>query len=196
MKAIARETFSLEYYLKQEEQADFKSEYLDGKIIPMTGGTTNHNQIAVNITTELNIALKNLDYRVYMGDVRLWMPEKQIFTYLDIMVIKGSPIYYENRKDTIVNPTLIIEILSPSTQSYDREGKFIAYRSIKSFQEYVLISQTQIYGEKFVKTGEKQWSLQEYYLEDNFITLELGNVSLKFTDIYHKVDLNDQNGLQ
>ena len=196
MKAIARETFSLEYYLKQEEQADFKSEYLDGKIIPMTGGTTNHNQIAVNITTELNIALKNLDYRVYMGDVRLWMPERQIFTYPDIMVIKGSPIYYENRKDTIVNPTLIIEILSPSTQSYDREGKFIAYRSIKSFQEYVLISQTQIYGEKFVKTGEKQWSLQEYYLEDNFITLELGNVYLKFTDIYHKVDLNDQNGLQ
>jgi Uma2 family endonuclease len=196
MKAIARETFSLEYYLKQEEQADFKSEYLDGKIIPMTGGTTNHNQIAVNITTELNITLKNLDYRVYMGDVRLWMPEKQIFTYPDIMVVKGSPIYYENRKDTIVNPTLIIEVLSPSTQSYDREGKFTAYRSIKSFQEYVLISQTQIYGEKFVKTGEKQWSLQEYYLEDNFITLELGNVSLKFTDIYHKVDLNDQNGLQ
>ncbi len=196
MKAIARETFSLEYYLKQEEQADFKSEYLDGKIIPMTGGTTNHNQIAVNITTELNIALKNLDYRVYMGDVRLWMPERQIFTYPDIMVIKGSPIYYENRKDTIVNPTLIIEVLSPSTQSYDREGKFIAYRSIKSFQEYVLISQTQIYGEKFVKTGEKKWSLQEYYPEDNFITLELGAVSLKFTDIYHKVDLNDQNGLQ
>jgi Uma2 family endonuclease len=196
MKAIARETFSLEYYLKQEEQADFKSEYLDGKVIPMTGGTTNHNQIAVNITTELNIALKNLDYRVYMGDVRLWMPERQIFTYPDIMVIKGSPIYYENHKDTIVNPTLIIEVLSPSTQSYDREGKFIAYRSIKSFQEYVLISQTQIYGEKFVKTGEKKWSLQEYYLEDNFITLELGAVSLKFTDVYHKVDLNDQNGLQ
>ena len=196
MKAIARETFSLEYYLKQEEQADFKSEYLDGKIIPMTGGTTNHNQIAVNITTELNIALKNLDYRVYMGDVRLWMPERQIFTYPDIMVIKGSPIYYENRKDTIVNPILIIEVLSPSTQSYDREGKFIAYRSIKSFQEYVLISQTQIYGEKFVKTGEKKWSLQEYYPEDSFITLEMGNILLKFTDIYHKVDLNDQNGLQ
>jgi Uma2 family endonuclease len=131
-----------------------------------------------------------------MGDVRLWMPEKQIFTYPDIMVIKGSPIYYENRKDTIVNPTLIIEVLSPSTQSYDREGKFNAYRSIKSFQEYVLISQTQIYGEKFVKTGEKKWFLQEYYPEDNFITLELGNVSLKFTDIYRKVDLNDQNGLQ
>ena len=196
MKAIARETFSLEYYLKQEEHADFKSEYLDGKIIPMTGGTTNHNQIAVNITTELNIALKNLDYRVYMGYVRLWMPERQIFTYPDIMVIKGSPIYYENRKDTIVNPTLIMKVLSPSTQSFDREGKFIAYRSIISFQEYVLISQTQIYGEKFVKTGEKKWSLQEYYPEDNFITLELGAVSLKFTDIYHKVDLNDQNGLQ
>jgi Uma2 family endonuclease len=104
------------------------------------------------------------------------------------MVIKGNPIYWENRKDTILNPNLIIEVLSPSTQNYDKEGKFSAYRTINSFQEYVLISQTQIYGEKFVKTEDKKWLFQEYYQEDRQIDLQLNNISLNFTDIYHKVD--------
>ncbi len=189
MQATVSKNYSIEEYLQQEEQADFKSEYIDGQIISMTGGTTNHNQIAGNIYAELNFAFKKLDYRVYMGDVRLWIPERHIFTYPDIMVIKGNPIYWENRKDTILNPNLIIEVLSPSTQNYDKEGKFSAYRTINSFQEYVLISQTQIYGEKFVKTEEKKWLFQEYYQEDQQIDLHLNNISLNFTDIYHKVDL-------
>ena len=189
MQATASKTYSIEEYLQQEEQADFKSEYIDGQIIPITGGTTNHNQIAGNIYAELNFAFKKLDYRVYMGDVRLWIPERHIFTYPDIMVIKGNPIYWENRKDTILNPNLIIEVLSPSTQNYDKEGKFSAYRTINSFQEYVLISQTQIYGEKFVKTEDKKWLFQEYDQEDQQIDLQLNNISLNFTDIYHKVDL-------
>ena len=103
----------------------------------MAGGTVNHNQIAVNITTELNYAFKKQDYRVYMGDVRLWIPEKNSFTYPDIMVIEGDPIYYENRKDTILNPSLIIEVLSPSTENYDKEGKFFGYRTISGFSEYL-----------------------------------------------------------
>jgi Uma2 family endonuclease len=188
MQGTASKTYSIEEYLQQEEQAEFKSEYIDGQIISMTGGTTNHNQIAGNIYAELNFAFKKLDYRVYMGDVRLWIPERHIVTYPDIMVIKGNPIYWENRKDTILNPNLIIEVLSPSTQNYDKEGKFSAYRTINSFQEYVLISQTQIYGEKFVKTEDKKWLFQEYYQEDRQIDLQLNNISLNFTDIYHKVD--------
>ena len=148
---------SIEDYLKQEEKADFKSEYINGKIIPMTGATINHNQIVGNIYAELHFAFKKLDYRVYVANVRLWIPEKRIFTYPDIMVIQGEPIYYENREDTIVNPSLIIEVLSPSTENYDKEGKFAAYRSINSVAEYVLVSKTQIYAEKFVKTGDKQW---------------------------------------
>ncbi|MGB5593412.1 MAG: Uma2 family endonuclease [Crocosphaera sp.] len=89
----------------------------------------------------------------------------------------------------MINPTLIIEVLSPSTQNYHKEGKFAVYRTINRFQEYVLISQTQIYGEKFVKTGEKKWLFQEYHQEDNQIDLDLNNIPLTFTDIYHKVEL-------
>jgi Uma2 family endonuclease len=189
MQAIAINTYSIEDYLLLEEQAESKSEYLDGQIVPMAGGTTNHNQIAGNIYSELNFACKQLDYRVYMGDVRLWIPERRIFTYPDVMVIQGNPIYFENRKDTILNPTLIIEVLSPATQNYDREGKFAAYRTIPTFQEYVLISQTEIYGEKFVKTGDKKWSFQEYYQEDRQIILESVKSPLVFTDIYNKVDI-------
>ncbi len=157
MEATVIKTFPIEDYLQQEEQADFKSEYIDGNIIPMTGGTTNHNQIVGNIYAELNFAFKKLDYRVYLENVRLCIPEKRIFTYPDIMLIQEEPIYYENRQDTIINPSLIIEVLSPSTENYDKEGNFAAYRTINRFQEYVLISQTQIYGEKFVKTGDKKW---------------------------------------
>ncbi|EAZ88215.1 Uma2 family endonuclease [Crocosphaera chwakensis] len=188
MQATVIKTFSIEEYLKQEEKAESKSEYIDGQIIPMTGGTINHNQIVGNIYAELHFAFKKLDYRVYVENVRLWIPEKRICTYPDIMVIKDEPIYYENRKDTILNPSLIIEVLSPSTQNYDKEGKFAAYRTIKTLKEYVLISQTQISGEKFVKTGNKQWLFQEYHQEDQQIDLELNDMSLNFSEIYHKVE--------
>ncbi|WP_107669386.1 Uma2 family endonuclease [Cyanothece sp. BG0011] len=184
MQATIPKALSIEDYLKQEEKADVKSEYINGKIIPMAGGTVNHNQIAVNITTELNYAFKKQDYRVYMGDVRLWIPEKNIFTYPDIMVINGDPIYYENRKDTILNPILIIEVLSPSTENYDKEGKFSAYRTIQGFSEYMLLSQTKIYGEKFTKTDEKTWLFQEFHQEDQAIQVQLENISLQFDDIY------------
>ncbi|MEL4893983.1 Uma2 family endonuclease [Crocosphaera sp. Alani8] len=189
MQATISKQLSIEDYLKQEEKALCKNEYINGKIIPMAGGTVNHNQIAVNITTELNYAFKKQDYRVYMGDVRLWIPEKNSFTYPDIMVIKGDPIYYENRKDTILNPSLIIEVLSPSTENYDKEGKFSAYRTIATFSEYMLVSQTKIYGEKFTKTEEKKWLFQEFHEEDKAIELQLGNLPLEFDDIYHKVAL-------
>jgi Uma2 family endonuclease len=94
-------------------------------------------------------------------------------------------------QDTILNPTLIIEVLSPSTQDYDREGKFAAYRTISSFQEYVLISQTKIYAEKFVKTGDKQGLFQEFSREDRQITLQSLDMPLSFSDIYNKVQIPD-----
>lgn len=188
MQTTIPKYLSIEDYLKQEEKADFKSEYINGNINPMAGGTVNHNQIAGNIYAELHYTFKKRDYRVYMGDVRLWIPENNIFTYPDIMVIEGDPIYYENRKDTILNPSLIIEVLSPSTENYDKEGKFSAYRTIQGFSEYILVSQTKIYGEKFTKTDIKTWLFQEFYEEDEAITIQLENISLQFDDIYHKVN--------
>lgn len=154
MTAAQQQYYSIEDYLQVEESADYKSEYIDGQIIPMAGGTTNHNQIAGNFYSELNFAFKKLDYRVYMSDVRLWIPERRIFTYPDVMVVAGEPEYYPNRTDMILNPCLIIEVLSQSTQNHDRQGKFESYRTIPTFQEYLLIDQTRIYAEQFYKTAK------------------------------------------
>jgi Uma2 family endonuclease len=190
MVTIATERFSIEEYLQREEQADSKSEYIDGRIIPMAGGTTNHNQIAGNIYAELHFAFKQRDCRVYMGDVRLWIPERRIFRYPDVMVVLGEPVYFENRRDTITDPVVIVEVLSPSTENYDREGKFAAYRTLPTLREYVLIGQTSVYAEKFERTGEKQWSFREYSTEDRQISVDSVQITLDFSDIYHKIDLN------
>ncbi|NET60636.1 MAG: Uma2 family endonuclease [Symploca sp. SIO2E6] len=138
---IQQPYYSPEEYLALEEKADCKSEYIDGEIFIMAGGSTNHNQIALNFSTELNFAFKKLDYRVFMSDVRLWIPQRRIYTYPDVMVVVGEPEYHDNRTDTITNPRVIIEVLSPSTKGYDRNKKFEIYRTIPTFEEYLLIGE-------------------------------------------------------
>lgn len=179
--------FSPEEYLKLEEVADYKSEYIDGQIIPMAGGSTNHNRIALNLSSALNFAFRQQDYEVFMGDVRLWISKKRIYTYPDVMVVAGEPEYFNNRSDTIMNPQVIIEVLSNSTKGYDREGKFEAYRTIPTFQEYVLIDQTRIYIEQFSKTAKKRWSLCEYDEEDEAIALTSVPFQISLLDLYNKV---------
>lgn len=193
MQATQQRFYSIEEYLTLEEAADYKSEYIDGKIFPMTGGSTNHNQIALNFSTELNFAFKKLDYRIFMGDIRLWIPQKRIFTYPDVMVLAGEPEYYSDRTDTITNPILIVEVLSKSTSSYDKGEKFDAYRIIHTFQEYVLIDQTRVYLEQYFKSAKKQWTLREYDEEDNAIALNSVNLQISFSDIYNKVNFESSN---
>ncbi|AFY76420.1 MAG: Uma2 family endonuclease [Hydrococcus sp. C42_A2020_068] len=187
MQATQQKYFSVEEYLTLEEAAEYKSEYIDGQIIPVAGGSINHNQIALNFSTELNFAFKRLDYRVFMGDVRLWIPQKRIFTYPDVMVVTGEPEYFNNRTDTITNPSVIIEVLSKSTQSYDKGEKFDAYRTIATFQEYILIDQNRIYIEQYSKTAKKQWTLYEYDEEDERISLSSVELQISLRDIYNKI---------
>jgi Uma2 family endonuclease len=174
-------------YLALEEVAESKSEYIDGEIIPMAGGSTNHNRITLNLSANLNFAFRQQDYEVFMVDVRLWIPQRRIYTYPDVMIVVGEPEYFNNRTDTITNPQIIIEVLSDSTQGYDREGKFQIYRTIPTFKEYLLIEQTQIYVEQFSKTGNKQWTLREYDREDNSISLDSVDFEISLEDLYNKV---------
>lgn len=180
-------SYSPEEYLALEETADFKSEYINGQIFPMAGGSTNHNQIALNFSTELNFAFKKLDYRVFMSDVRLWIPQKRIYTYPDVMVVVGEPEYFNNHTDTITNPQVIVEVLSSSTKGYDQGGKFEAYRTIPTFAEYLLVDQTKVYIEQYSKTGNKRWSLREYDAEDTAITFTSVEFQISLTDVYNKV---------
>ncbi|BBD56765.1 MULTISPECIES: Uma2 family endonuclease [Planktothrix] len=180
--------YSPEEYFKLEETAEFKHEYRDGDIIPMSGGTTNHNQIIVNLCAHLYFALRKQNYRVFTSDVRLWMAEHRLYTYPDLMVIKGDVIYHENRTDTVLNPLVIIEILSESTGSYDRGDKFKYYRSIPEFQEYILIDQYQYSVEQFVKTETGKWQVNFYESADSILTLSTLDFSINLTDLYEQVN--------
>lgn len=135
--------FTSEEYLHLEEQAEYKSEYRDGEIIFLARNTTKHNEILGNFCANLKFSLKKQNYRVYMADVRLWIPRYRLYTYPDVMLIKGEPIYADKGTTTVTNPVMIAEVLSPSTQNYDRGDKFTYYRSIPEMQEYILISQQQ-----------------------------------------------------
>jgi Uma2 family endonuclease len=185
--------FTPEEYLALEETAEYKSEYCDGLIIPMTGASTNHNHISLNMSIALRLALKGLDYNVFMGDVRLWMTKKRIYTYPDVMVIPGKPEYYNNRKDTVINPQVIIEVLSKFTKSYDRSDKFQFYQTLPTFQEYILIDQSRIYVEQYCKLANKRWSYSQYDEEDTALVFNFFQVEVPLADMYEKVDFEAEN---
>ncbi|QSJ20934.1 Uma2 family endonuclease [Nostoc sp. UHCC 0702] len=182
--------YSAEEYLQLEVNSEERHEYIDGQIIQMTGGTPNHNQIALNLSGTLNFLLKRQPYRVFVTDQRLWIPNRRIHTYPDVMVVRTPLEYQEGRRDTLINPVFIAEVLSKSTKSYDRDEKFAAYRSIASFQEYILIDQYKMHVEQYFKTENNKWIFSEF--EDGEESLNLASVPCQvlLADIYDQVDFN------
>ena len=183
-------TYSFAEYLELEETAAYKNEYQDGEIVPMTGGTTDHNKIALNFAAYLKFALKGQKYNIFIGDVKLWIAQYRQATYPDVMLIEGEPIYYETGKTTVTNPRLIVEVLSKSTQNYDQGDKFLYYRSLPEFQEYILISQSRPYVMQYNKTEENKWLLTEYEGENASLSLTSINFGLSFQEIYEGVTFN------
>ncbi|WP_036484607.1 Uma2 family endonuclease [Myxosarcina sp. GI1] len=181
--------YTPEEYLRLEEQAEYKYEYRDGEIVPMTGGTTNHNEICLNLAANLKFGLKKQNCRVYMSDVRLWIPRYRQYTYPDVMVIKGEPVYADRETTTVTNSVLIAEVLPKSTQNYDQGDKFTYYRSIPEMQEYILISQQSEHIMQYTKT-EAGWLLSEYEAEA-VITLASVNLELELAAIYTGVDFSE-----
>ncbi|AFZ57844.1 Uma2 family endonuclease [Anabaena cylindrica FACHB-243] len=180
--------YTPEEYLELEEKAEYKSEYRDGEIIPMTGGTTNHNKIAGNFYAYLKFALKKKNYDVYIGDVRLWIPRYRQHTYPDVMVIQGEPIYTGSNTTTVMNPLLIAEVSSKSTSNYDQSDKFLYYRSIPEFKEYILINQYQHHVMQYVKTDDGKWIFTEYESESDILKLQTVDFQIAFTDLYEQVN--------
>ena len=184
--------YSLEDYRQLEETAEFRSEYRDGEIVPMTGGTINHNRITRNICTFLQLGLRGKNAEPFMSDLRLWIPRYRRGTYPDVMVIAGQPIFNEGRKDEVLNPILIVEVLSQSTEDFDRENKFRFYRSIPELREYVLVDQYEFLVEQYIKNESGQWLFQEY--EGNVATVSFASVGVQMTmsDIYESVVFDTQ----
>lgn len=188
---LLQKSYTPEEYLELEEKAEFRSEYRNGEIVPMAGGTTRHNEISLNVATSLKFSLKGQKYRVYMSDVRLWIPPNRQYTYPDVMLIQSEPIYLENTTTTVTNPRLIVEVLSKSTGNYDRGEKFDYYRSIPELQEYLLIDQSCYHVMQYVKTNQGQWLLTDYTKAEETIKLGSVDLSLTLNDIYDRVDFSE-----
>lgn len=165
------EIYTAEEYLALEVESDLRSEYRNGAIVPMTGGTPEHNEITGNFIFCLKAALKGQPYSIFVADQRLWIPSCNLYTYPDAMVTPRPVELKPGRKDTVTNPVLIAEVLSDSTRAYDRGDKFEAYRTIPTFQEYLLIDPYRLHIEQFVKQSDNQWLFTEYSGLDDRISL-------------------------
>ncbi|WP_439341759.1 Uma2 family endonuclease [Vacuolonema iberomarrocanum] len=182
--------YTPEEYLELEANAEYKSEYRDGAIVPMAGGTTNHNELTLNLAVALKLALKGQAYKIYLGDVRLWIPQYRQHTYPDVMVIQGQPTYADASRTTVMNPIAIAEVLSQSTQNYDQGDKFRYYRSIPEMQEYILINQTQHHVMQYTKQETGQWLLTEYQGESAVLALGAIAFEIGLADLYDGVDFS------
>lgn len=180
----------VEYFLL-EEKAEERSEYRDGDIVLMAGGTANHNRIAGEFCKRFPTAIGGQVYEAFIGDVKLWIPAFSLYTYPDVMVIKGEPVYHQDRKDTFENPHLIVEVLSKSTRQYDQTDQFDAYRSLPSLKEYVMVDQYSFWVKQFAKNDRGQWVLTELTGED--ATLKLASVAfeVRLADLYRRVNFEE-----
>lgn len=183
-----KKKFTPEEYLEFEVNSEERHEYIDGKVVCVSGESPNHNFISGNIAAALNFAFKRKPLHTFIIDQRVWIPEKRIYTYPDVMVVQGELQLQEGRKDTIINPLLIVEVLSKSTRSYDQDEKFSAYRTIPTFQEYILIDQYTMQVEQYFKTGKNSWTFSEYFDANETVCLNSIDFEISLEDIYDKVE--------
>jgi Uma2 family endonuclease len=184
--AVARQHTPTEY-LEREAQADFKSELIDGDIIPVAGASANHNILTGKFHARLLLALEDLNYSVFMSDLRLWLSPHASYTYPDVMVIAGTPQFTDSKQTALTNPCLIVEILSASTEDYDKSAKFRLYRSIPEFAEYILVDQTTYHVEQFTRVKPHQWLMTEWVGADAVMPLKSVAVEIALKDLYKRV---------
>ncbi|MEB3309769.1 MAG: Uma2 family endonuclease [Snowella sp.] len=187
MVVITEKRHTIAEYLEREQQADYKSEFINGFIVPMAGATANHNILTGKFHARILLALEDLNYAIFMSDMRLWIPQQNLYTYPDVMVVAGQANFTDSKQTAIMNPCLIVEVLSNSTQGFDRATKFKYYRGIASFKEYVLIDQNSYSIEQYVKQVSGQWLLTEYVGENAILALESVNFQISLQDLYKRV---------
>lgn len=181
---------TLDEYRVMEETNPERHEYRNGEIIIMSSGSEAHSAIASNLLIYLGFLLRDRDFRLYNSDLRVWIPEYQCGTYTDLMVVNGLPEFNGERNDEILNPLLIVEVLSPSTEAYDRGEKFRKYRSLASFCEYLLVSQTEPYVEQYYnqdRNSNDRWLWQVHSHLEQAIVLHSLNVEIPLTEIYRRI---------
>lgn len=183
--------YSIDDYLEMESNSLTKHEYWNGKIWEMAGRSDLHNEICARIIIELDKALEasNLAFKIYTSDMKVWIEKHHRFVYPDALAIADKPSYYENRRDIITNPLLVVEVSSDGTEAYDLSSKFEQYRSIASFKEYLIISQTERMVTRYFREKENLWSMTDYAEPDALIPLQSMGLEVPLKGIYWGVDL-------
>jgi Uma2 family endonuclease len=188
LTATESKVYTAEEYFALEVESDTRSEFRNGDIVPMTGGTPNHNELIRALTVVFSLGLHGKPYQVFLADQRLWIPECNLHTYPDAMVLPRPIELQPGRKDTVINPILIAEVLSDSTKAYDRDEKFAAYRTIATFQEYLLIDQYKPHVEHYVKRDVNEWLFMEYNGQNARIVLSSVSVEIALADLYENIE--------
>lgn len=189
--SAASKLFTIEEYLELEERSLTKHEYDKGKIIELAGGTIVHNQLSGKIITQLNIAADSSEetFLVYTSDMKIWIESRDRFVYPDAVTVAQMPELYNNRRDIITNPLLIVEVTSISSETFDFHGKFHLYRTIPSFMEYLLVSQEMHHVIRQYREGPDLWRTTDYFGLDEMIPLQSMGVEISMQGIYRGVEL-------
>ena len=187
---VETKTYTAEEYLELEINSEERHEFIDGEIVLMAGGTPNHSEITSILNSVLRVSLKGKPYSIFASDQRLWVPQFNNYTYPDVMVVARPIELQSGRTDTITNPVLIAEVLSKSTKAYDRDEKFAAYRSIPSFQEYLLIDQYRLQVQQYSKTESNKWIFSEYSCAGDRVSLTSIPVEFSVGDLYENIDFD------
>lgn len=174
-------------YLAIEREAEFRSEYWNGEMFAMAGAREPHNDIGMNVSALLWLQLRSRPCQNYGNDMRV-RASSNLYTYADGVVVCGERKFLDGRRDTLLNPGLIVEVLSPSTERYDRGSKFEQYRGIESLREYLLLASDRIHTELFTKQPNGQWTLSEWRDPEDIVSLESCDCRLKLADVYEKVE--------
>lgn len=185
-EAATKKIWTPAEYLALERSSPQRHELLDGEIFAMAGASFEHDKIVANIVGELRSALRDRPCDVTPPDLRVHVPATGLYTYPDVTVLCRDPLFEGDLRDTLLNPTVIVEVLSESTEGYDRGKKFRNYRSIASFREYVLVAQDAVSVERYTRGEDGVWSLHESGAWERFVLASIGG-SIAVDEIYLKV---------
>jgi len=188
MAAIPKTLIAEQDYLEDERKSLHKSEYYNGEIFAMAGASKTHNKIVASVILAIGEHLKGKSCSFFPSDLRVHNAENSLYTFSDVTVVCGEEKYLDDEFDTLLNPTVLVEVLSPATEDYDRGTKFKLYRTIPSLQNYLLVSSTEFAAEIYTRQANDEWILNTAQGKSSRIHISALNYDLSLSDIYAQVD--------
>jgi len=189
MSTLPKTLLTPEQYLDIERQAAYRSEFFKGEMFAMAGASLVHNLLVANIVAALHSQLRSRPCRVLPSDMRMLVSSTGLYTYPDVVVVCNDPQFADERQDTLTNPDLIVEVLSPSTEAYDRGRKFEQYRAVSSLREYLLVASDRVHVDVYARQADGRWLLTSANGPEGTLRLESVDCRLALAELYEKVEL-------